>query len=309
MISVVAFNSAIDRLIDVETLVPGTAMRASRVQAWPGGKGAHAAMCAAALGEPVRLVGFVDAPHRDTFVSWLAERGVEFHPIEMPGRLRTCLALRERDGRITEILEPGPPIDAALASTATTAAAHTCAGATAVILSGSVPAGMSQGTYEGLLSRFPHGRVIVDASGELLRRALAAMPFCVKPNRAEAEALTGERLDSPAGAGRAARTLLSSGCSLAVISLGAEGAVAAWDSHVFHIAAAPVAAVNAVGAGDCLAGGIAVGLARGGTILDALRLGVAAGTAKTLSPETGIVRREHIDSIMQATEATELTRV
>jgi fructose-1-phosphate kinase PfkB-like protein len=41
-----------------------------------------------------------------------------------------------------------------------------------------------------------------------------------------------------------------------------------------------------------------VGLARGSDIEEVLRLGVASGTAKTLSPEIGLVRREDIDRIL-----------
>ncbi len=40
-------------------------------------------------------------------------------------------------------------------------------------------------------------RAVVDASGDLLRNAIEAGPYCIKPNSAQAEALTGPRLDSP----------------------------------------------------------------------------------------------------------------
>lgn len=299
MISVVGLNTAIDKLIDVDDLTPGRVIRAREIRAWPGGKGLHAAMCAATIGEAVRLTGLVDAPHRDAFADVLRAGAVEFHAIDTPGPLRTCLAIRDRSGCITEILEPGPSIPAEVCARALRAAVAACRGASVAVLSGSLPPGMSSTTYRELVSECSNTRVLVDASGDLLRSALEAGPYCIKPNRNEAEALAGAALDSPAAAACAARTLMARGVRLVVISLGAGGAVACWnDHHAYHFAPPQVAAVNAVGAGDCLTGALAAGLARGDDVIDAVRLAVAAGTAKVLSPETGCVRRADIDALV-----------
>jgi tagatose 6-phosphate kinase len=305
MIAFVGLNTAIDKLIDVDELMPGRVVRAREVRAWPGGKGLHAAMCAATLGERVRLAGLVDASHRREFSDVLGACGVEFHAIETPGPLRTCLAIRDRSGRITEILEPGPSIDAEMCSRTIRAVVTACRDASVAVLSGSLPPGMSSSTYSELVSEFSNTRVLVDASGDLLRNAIEAGPYGIKPNRAEAEALTGATIDSPAAAARAARGLVTRGIRLVVISLGADGAVACWNNHVYYFAPPRVAAVNAVGAGDCLTGALAAGLARGDDIIDAVRLAVAAGTAKALSPETGLVRRANIDTLVAAIRVTQ----
>lgn len=306
MIAVAGFNSAIDRLIDIDALVPGQVIRAAGASAWPGGKGVHAAMCVATLGEAVQLVGLVDVQHQESFVGWLGARHVSVRCIAMPGSLRTCLAIRERDGRMTEILEPGPPIPADVCDGAIEEFVSTSRRCSIAILSGSLPRGMAADTYRRIISQLPDERVLVDASGEALRTSLDAAPFCIKPNRSEAEALTGITLDSPAAAARAARTLLSTGVRLVVVSLGAEGAVAATSKRACHVVPPPVAAVNAVGAGDCLIAGIAVGLTRGLDPIDAVSLGVASGTAKVLTAETGVVQREHIDTISRSVRITTL---
>ena len=308
MIAVAGFNTAIDRLIDVDTLSPGVAMHARDAQAWPGGKGAHAALCAATLGEPVRLTGFVDRTNREGFTEWLRQRGVEFDAVEMSGAVRTCFAIRDREGRTTEILEPGPEIDEATARRAIDTFVAACSGVHLAVLSGSVPLGMTPSTYRDIVARLEGVRVIVDASGDLLSHVLEAHPFCVKPNRSEAEALTGIPLTSPEAASRAAREIQSRGVRLVVISLGADGVVASWGSHLCHLRPPEVTSVNPVGAGDCLAGGLAAALARESRdstrcntgVVDALKLGVAAGTAKVLTAETGLVRRDDIDAMLGA---------
>ncbi|WP_346948400.1 PfkB family carbohydrate kinase, partial [Dyella sp.] len=108
MITVAGFNTAIDRLYTLDALEPGVVQRAAAVQAYPGGKGLHVAQTIAALGEPVQLVGLTDAFHRNLIARRMSERGVLFHGVEIPGELRHCLALRERGGRMTEVLDPGP---------------------------------------------------------------------------------------------------------------------------------------------------------------------------------------------------------
>jgi 6-phosphofructokinase 2 len=56
-----------------------------------------------------------------------------------------------------------------------------------------------------------------------------------------------------------------------------------------------VRAVSAVGSGDAFLAGIVHSLSHGGRIEDALRLGVAAGTAAVLTPRTELSHRREVD--------------
>jgi 1-phosphofructokinase family hexose kinase len=301
MIAVAGLNAAIDRLLVVDDLIPGRVLRAREAQAWPGGKGVHVALCAAVMGEDVRLAGPIDAASHRWFASWLRARGVEFQGVEISSPVRTCLTIRDDGGRTTEIREPGAAIEAGAWRAVIALFESICTGAAAAILSGSVPPGAPDSVYRDLVTRRSDVRMLVDAGGDLLRLAIEAAPFCIKPNREEAEALTGSTLDSIASAAGVARALTSTGVQLAIISMEAAGAIACWGNRVCHIEPPRVPLLNAVGAGDCLMGGVASGFARGDAIEDVLRLGVACGTAKLLSPEIGIVRREHIQKILPAT--------
>jgi len=300
MIAVAGINTAIDRLIEVEAFAPGLVVRARRAVEWPGGKGTHVAMCVAMLGEKVRLVGLIDAARRPAFAEWLRARAVEFHGIDTEAPIRTCLTIRDDAGYITEIREPGAAIDGDVWRAVVSRITLLSSGARVVVLSGSVPAGAPATGYADLIAASGGASVLVDASGDLLRHAVRAAPFCVKANSDEAQALTGLTIGGLQEAARAVRVIASSGVQLAIISLGAAGAVACWRNRVCSIAAPPVTSVNTVGAGDCLLGGIATGLARGCEMEDVLRLGVACGTAKVLSPEIGSVCREDVDRLLPA---------
>jgi tagatose 6-phosphate kinase len=298
MIAVGGFNTAIDKLLEVDEFHPGVVTRAHAATEWPGGKGVHAALCVADLGETVRLAGVINAAQRTWFASWLQARSVQFIGIEIARPVRTCLTIRDGQGRTTEIRETGPGIVVEEWRELRTRFVTLGREANVAVLSGSVPPGVPPSGYRDIVSDLAGVRVVVDAGGELLRHAIEARPFCIKPNREEAEALTGVILESPPQAASVARQLAARGIPLVIISMGAAGAVACWQDRVCHVVPPRVDAINVVGAGDCVTAGVAVGLARECDIEEVLRLGVASGTAKTLSPEIGLVRREDIDRVL-----------
>jgi len=88
---------------------------------------------------------------------------------------------------------------------------------------------------------------------------------------------------------------------MVVVSRGAQGILAldeeggAWQAAVDLDR--PV--VDAVGSGDALAGGLLVGLVRGTSFAEALRLGVACGAANALLAGAGRCRREDIDRLFR----------
>lgn len=309
MIAVGGFNTSIDKALDLDDLRPGAVHRVRRAQAWPGGKGLHVAATAAALGEPVVLVGLIDSAHRRQFEDVLGARGVEFEGVETRSGLRTCLALRDQGGaRITEILEPGPELDAETQEELRARFVAAARRSALAVLSGSAPPGFDDGVYGRLVASLREDgvRCLVDASGGLLRRAVEARPSLVKPNREEAEALTGQTVDGPAAAARVARALVARGIETVIVSLGAAGAVAASGDRVLHGSVSVPGAVHPVGSGDCLLGGVAVALTRGEGLDDVLRLGVACGAANTMTAETGWVRREDVDALAPRVSVTQV---
>jgi len=184
MITVAGFNTSIDKLIELHALLPGEVHRVRAMQPFPGGKGLHVAQTIAALGEPVQLVGTIDLAQRARFERVLRARGVEFHGIEVDS-IRTCIALREDNGRVTEVLEPGPLLDSDTRITLLDTFRRLAAQAQLAVMSGSLPPGCSDETYAELVADTQAAgvRCLVDASGESLRCALEARPFLIKPNR------------------------------------------------------------------------------------------------------------------------------
>ena len=74
--------------------------------------------------------------------------------------------------------------------------------------------------------------------------------YCLKPNRIEAELLTGMQIETPADAEAAARRLLDMGLKRVVLTLGPEGAICAQNGEMLRLPSGSVQIVNASGAGD-----------------------------------------------------------
>jgi len=309
VITVGGFNTSVDKAMQADELTPGSVNRVRDVSTSPGGKGVHVALAVASLGEPVCLVGLIDAAHRRLFEDTLAARDVTFDSVESANGLRTCLAIQDRGGRrVTEVLEPGPDTDEATREALCARFLARASRASIAVLSGSAPRGFADDLYGELVRglRSSAVRVLVDASGGLLRDALEARPFLVKPNRDEAEALAGAVIEGPAAAARVARTLLARGPGLVVVSLGDAGAVAVSDGGAAHAWVRVESAANPVGSGDCLLGGVAVALARGQSLPDMLRLGVACGAANAMSRETGRFDRADVEELLPRVELATL---
>nr|WP_227466955.1 ribokinase [Nocardioides lijunqiniae] len=96
-------------------------------------------------------------------------------------------------------------------------------------------------------------------------------------NESEAGGLLGHPVRGPEAA-RAAVAELAGRCRSVVVTVGAQGAVVGQGAHVEHVEAEPVTAVDTTGAGDAFTGALAAALSAGADLVDAVRLGVRAGT-------------------------------
>ena len=118
-------------------------------------------------------------------------------------------------------------------------------------------------------------RVILNpAPARPLDEALLAAVWLVTPNETEAAMLTGS---SPAGfdVAAAAAHLIAHGPRAAVITLGGRGAFVRDSGTALHVPAYPVHPVDTVAAGDVFNGCLAVAVAEGRDLADAVRFATA----------------------------------
>lgn len=127
----------------------------------------------------------------------------------------------------------------------------------------------------------------------------------LKPNRMEAELLSGVSIRSAADAEKAADVLLAAGLRQVYISLSSDGVFAAErGGERVHYPCPPVRVVNATGGGDAMTAALAASLLRGEGLRTAAQNAICAG-AFASTAETTIhpgMSREAIEKIRESEE-------
>ena len=279
MILCVSPNLCYDRILIVPGFAAGSVHRAARATARAGGKGLNVARAAAVLGEPPVTIGFTAGAAGHAIIRGARQDGLVLDAVRVPGESRWCTIIVD-PGRVeTVINERGVVVGRRSLSAFRRRVRRRLARTRAVVLSGSLPPGAPDDFYATLIADAAPRPTILDSSGEGLRRGLDAAPTVAKPNRAELEEADGRRLRTLQDVAAAGRRLRHRGAGWVVATLGDEGAVVVCADGAWHLRAPRVERKNAIGAGDTLAAGLAVGLARSLVPLEAARLGVAAAAA------------------------------
>ena len=158
-----------------------------------------------------------------------------------------------------------------------------------LIMSGSLPPGVPEDfpAEIALIANDKGIKFIVDTLGTPLKKALEKGVFLIKPNLTELGTLVGKDwLDLSEIEEAAEQVLNNSKCEAIVASMGPAGALVITRQGKKQVNAPAVKKLSTVGAGDSMVAGIAWKLEAGESMEDAVRFGVACGTAATMNKET-----------------------
>jgi 1-phosphofructokinase family hexose kinase len=172
------------------------------------------------------------------------------------------------------------------------------------MLCGSLPPGVPPDFYARLIhyAKKLAVPVLLDTDGEALEAALEEKPFVVTPNQQEAARLLGRTLLTRTHYLEAAERIRSMGPESVVLSLGSRGAVGAFREGLFEALAPRVDAVCPIGAGDALSAAYTWAMERKNNEVEALRWGVAAGTASARLPGMTFASLEQTQEIYRQVE-------
>ncbi len=118
------------------------------------------------------------------------------------------------------------------------------------------------------------------------------------PNETEARVLAGRKPEIAVEPEVVARELLSRGVKQVVMTLGEKGALLFNASTQKHFPALKVQAVDTTGAGDCFNAGLAVAVAQGDSIEDAIRFAIISG-AMAVTKEAVIPSLPHREEVLE----------
>jgi len=273
-------NPALDIATATEHVRAEHKLRCEAPRYDPGGGGINVARAVHALGGDARAIFPAGGAAGEMIRHLLQQEDVAYEAIAVSGFTRESLAVDERrTGKQYRFLLPGPAISQQDQERCLAALSRAAPEADYIVASGSLPLGVPDAFYARVteLAQRRGKRFVLDTSGAALKQSGRG----IRNERDEEEA---------------ARELIAEGRSeIVVVSLGARGALVATGGESARLPAIATQAKSTVGAGDSLLAGIVLGLCRGLALRDAVRFGIAAGTAALLGPGTQLCRRDDVE--------------
>jgi tagatose 6-phosphate kinase len=315
VIVVVSLNPALDVTYQVDGVDWAGVNRPTQVRAGPGGKGLNVARTLRARGADLMFLGLAGGIAGAAIRSQLRASGIAAVLTETEADTRRTFAVVDtRRDEVAMFNEPGPAVTSGEYSRFLAAYKEALTACTTVVLSGSLPRGLEDDTYAGLIRIAASAGVpaILDTSGDALAHGVAGRPTIVKPNLAELAQVVGREEgwssppDQSAVLGSAAE-LRDRGADSVVVSMAADGLLAVTGAGTWH-AAAPAVAGNPTGAGDAVVAALAQGLTHGWSWPDRLREAAALGSAAAAAPTAGEFLDDDLARARVGVQVTDLER-
>jgi 1-phosphofructokinase len=309
MIITVTLNPAIDQTLVVPKFVAGDTIRVKSSRFDPGGKGINVSRVINELGGESIAMGFAPGGLGRYLEQTLEGQGIDTDFVHTRGETRTNITILDESRHVHTILsDPGPTIDKDSIQSLRRRIKRRLQPGDWLVLAGSIPPPMTGEIYAELIHEAADigAHTVLDADGIAMKTGTLAHPEMVKGNRRELERLVGRHLDDEPSTLAAADEIQKTGVHTVVVTRGREGAVAMTDARCLRGVAPRVRAVSAVGSGDALLAGVVLTLSRGGTMDEAMRLGIASGTATVLTQGTEICRRREVDILLPRVKVQEI---
>ncbi len=272
-------NLTCDIILAVPDLTPGEVHRATGVAKIPGGKGVNVARITRTLAYQVEIGGFL-AGYNGRYCehSYTAD-GLRGHYVWYEGETRDSILINEPDGRSTVINEDGSPVGEESVLELARHIHDVIGQFKWLSSSGSVPPGAPMEAYMQLIEASRPAKIAIDSHGRMLAAAAHQGLDLLRINHLEASDLLGRNIDTVEQAAEACAILHDWGNRHVAISLGEPGAVGYDGVDCWHVNPPAVTVISNVGAGDAMFAGMITAFMAGKSFAEALRQGVACGSA------------------------------
>lgn len=298
MIYTVTFNPALDYVVTLAQLLPGEINRTREEHIFYGGKGINVSAVLANLGVVSTAWGFVAGFTGEELYRGAGQLGFQADFIRVKKGM-TRINVKIKAGTETEINGAGPDITDDDVKRLMEKM-KLLNGEDWLVLSGSIPASISDTIYEEIMKRVSGTgvRVVVDATCDLLLNVLQYRPFLIKPNNHELGEMFDTVLKDEADIIRHARILQERGARNVLVSMAGDGAILITEDNQIIRRLPPKGIVkNSVGAGDSMVAGFLAGYLQTGSYEAALCWGTAAGSASAFSD--GLAAGDDIRTLYQ----------
>ena len=257
---------------------PGETLLGTGYRVDYGGKGSNQAVGSARLGAQIRFVAKIG---KDSFgdmaLRLYREEGVDVAFVKRSGDAPTgvgFIVVEAHSGQNSIAIDPGA--NELLKSGDVSKAGRAFHSASVVLTQLEIPVEAAEQALE--VGRSVGAITILNpAPVRPLPASVLRLVDVLTPNEKEARVLVGRPPDLAVDAETVARDLIRSGVKRVVMTLGEKGALLVDSSQEKHFSAIQMRPVDTTGAGDAFNAGLAVALAQGSTIEEAVRFAIVTG--------------------------------
>lgn len=299
MIYTLTLNPAIDYYMSMGNFQLGSLNSLEEGYTLPGGKGINVSKVLKNFSVESKALGFVGGFTGDYIKKHLNEYEIESDFIELQENTRINIKLKTKDSE-TEIAGKSPTISSENVKELLKKFEEIKKD-DVVILSGSVPNSISKSIYADIIKLLPKDcKVILDTRGLHFVEGLKEGVFLTKPNNHELEEFFNRKLNNIEEIIQAGKDLQALGSKNVLISLGKDGSILITEKEVYIGNAPQGKLISSVGAGDSMVAGVVYGIAKGMTLEDSYKYGIASGSSTAFSE--GLTTFEGMNSLLNKIE-------
>jgi len=286
LILTLTINPALDRTVSVDKLVfedRGYILARGEVA---GGRGINASQVIAAFGGKTRALLTAGGSSGEKLTQSLAGMGFPFETVRVRAESRVNFTISDKHGLTVKLNEVGAALDPAEVDAVRKLVESRLPKVRWLMICGSLQPGAPVDFYAEIirLAKSQGVHTLLDTDGDALVHALDATPTVISPNQHEAERLLGRAIVTRGQCLEALERIHAMGPESVLLSLGARGALLTSPEGTFEALPPRIEALCPIGSGDALAAAFVWALDKKKSYPEALRWGVAAGTATASLP-------------------------
>ena len=277
MIFAAGLSPAWQQILQFKSLQQGEVNRAEAANWCASGKVLNAGIAAKLLGERTCLLSTIGGLSGEAIAANIDAYEIQTEWIRLDQPTRVCTTLLEQSGTTTELVENTASVEQSVLDDFRERFQIYASVADVTVLTGSLPENAPVDSYARFIRNVPT-KFILDIRGEGLLCCLPFHPYLVKPNREELEQTINAELPDETAVINAMRSLNKMGAQSVLVTNGPGDILLTNLEETWRFRPPEAEVVNPIGCGDCLAAGIAVGISRELSLVDAVKYGIGAAT-------------------------------
>ena len=313
IIYTVTLNTSIDLFYEVPDIHAGKSLRANFFKRFASGKGINVARTFEVLKQKTVVIGIAGNDSLKLF-SDLDSKYLTAEFVEARGETRTNTTISSTENNeLIHVQSSGYDIDNSHLLKIKEILKNHSIKEKIVVLSGSLPHGAIDNTYEDMVNfcKKLGAYVVLDTSGPPLALGIRAKPDMIKPNIHELESCVGHSIKNNHEITNAIKNVCSSGINHVVVSMGEEGVIACKKNDLCAYQAKvsldpQIKSYGNVGSGDAFIGGFLYGISTNLDFAHSAKLGVACGAANLLMLGPGACDLSAIHTILPQVSMTKI---